>query len=488
MARTSNIRRIGYGWTAKCHLTEYDSYVGMLIGNPGRWTAVLKKGRMLEMKKLGLLLCLALTLGLFAGCQTGNADPTQTTARQEIRPLPPENPGSSLCEYDPDRRIYIGTENIYMDYYFGITGAPYLDIPVYSKFSLGNDPQGGLGHILVDLCWSPDMELSLDQCWTEITLVEVQRKTEFMAGKIDSPENVMPYYVYQAYRGGDVAALANAKIGYQPDSNRIDTLRTDFEALTAEELPEFYVYNFRIHFSDVPEPEPENPLILEKIKFTAEGQTYEGEFGSVRFFNREDCPNPKKVYAEPVYADAYTGIVSELYSDGIVKVLRIPVIHKLDLEKEYTADCNPAPDTKYASIGGVWMLDEGSELLAAYVTIKDQYGEYQTFAVNDLENRRSVEPGESAYVDVVVKNAYAEKLLSNIHFQIVVWWVHDAIQETPIGSFLTGHNHCDVYTVVSTTKTNHYENYAIIFDGVDMEPYYDYYHENYQMWRKDYLN
>ena len=294
----------------------------------------------------------------------------------------------------------------------------------------------------------------------------------------------MPYYVYQAYRGGDVYALADARVNYVPRAGMTDPLLADFESLTAEELPEFYVYNIRIHFVDVPEPEPEQPLKLEKVKITVNGETYEGKIGCVRFFNREDWPNPEKVYATPVCADAYTGSYSELYSDGSVRVRLIPAINRLNLEK----DCLESWDSDYAWICGVWMLDEGSEVLASYATVKDRDGTSHTFRVGDHDNSKTVYPGDSLYVDVVLKNKDAGKLLSNHHFQIVVWWCHFATIQTPDGPGSTGCNHCDVYTVVCTTNTNHYENYAIIFDGVDMEPYYDYYFENYQTWRKDYLD
>ena len=146
-------------------------------------------------------------------------------------------------EYDPDRQVYIGTENIYMDYYMGITGAPFLDIPVYAKFPLGeHDEYGQVTNATVELLWDQFMVLFYgEQYYCQVTQVDVLRKTEFMASKKDAQESVMPYYVYQAYRGGDAYALADARVNYVPREGVTDPLRADLEALTAEDLPEFYV-------------------------------------------------------------------------------------------------------------------------------------------------------------------------------------------------------------------------------------------------------
>ena len=73
------------------------------------------------MKTFAWILCVTLLLGLFTGCQTepagtqpsggdvptGNTQTTGTTVPQVTEPvdtrlLPPENPGNSLIEYDPD--------------------------------------------------------------------------------------------------------------------------------------------------------------------------------------------------------------------------------------------------------------------------------------------------------------------------------------------------------------------------------------------------
>ena len=110
------------------------------------------------MKKLIWLVCLSMLLGLLAGCQaepagtqpsggmatTGTAEPTGTTVPQvtepvDIRPLPPENPGNSLIEYDPDRQIYIASENVYMDYYEGISGFLHFNFGIYSRQPLDPD-------------------------------------------------------------------------------------------------------------------------------------------------------------------------------------------------------------------------------------------------------------------------------------------------------------------------------------------------------------
>ena len=167
------------------------------------------------MKKFAWILCVTLLLGLFTGCQTEPADtqpfggtatkgttgPTGTTVPPVTEPvdtrlLPPENPGNSLIEYDPDRQIYIASENVYADYYMGISGFVSFGFYIYSRQKL--DPE----EITVTLPADLPFVVMTDQS-------SVERKP-YVALEEDSGGEAfgrLPFYLYLAYRGAPTRVI-----------------------------------------------------------------------------------------------------------------------------------------------------------------------------------------------------------------------------------------------------------------------------------------
>ena len=159
---------------------------------------------------------------------TDSADTStqQTEGIVDIRPLPPKNPGSSLIEYDPDRSIYIGSENIFVDFYVGITAAPSFNINIYSKEPV--DPDDISIEFPVDL----PFVINIDE-------IKMPRTTEYKAR--DGEEYfAMPYYVYYAYRGGDFGEF---------ETNT--QLEEAFQSLSSEDVPEFYLYYINVAFVNI---------------------------------------------------------------------------------------------------------------------------------------------------------------------------------------------------------------------------------------------
>ena len=389
------------------------------------------------------------------------------TERVDISPLPPENPGSSLIDYDPDRQIYFNSELVFLDCYVGAS-VSFFTMPIYSKTYI--DPAD------ISVTFPVDVPIGV-----EVTQVMgIEGKTEFTDSEDDLPENVMPYYVYQAYRGGHVQALADARqaemgLAFIADKTKDGPLWADFEKLTASDLPQFYVYTVRVDLSKVPAPPKTTTWTLEKMDITINGETYEAKLGRVRLYNLEDFPWKGNTGIIPESCGVYTENLSELYGDGIAKLPRVCVIDHMEQD--------------YGTIGAVWMLDKDSRILAAKIIIEDAGGNYRTANVSSSEPELFFR-NESVYVDVIIKNENADKLLNSIQYQLVVEMTGDDYSKEDENSDAYDEcvARCKMYTFNSSTYTGHYENYAIIFDGVDMEPYYDYYHENYQVWRKDYLN
>ena len=359
-----------------------------------------------------------------------------------------------MIDYDPERQIFFNSEAIFLDCYVGL-GVPYFTMPIYSKNYI--DPAD------ISVTFPVDVPIGV-----EISLVEgIEGKTEFTAAAEDLPENVMPYYVYAAYRGEDIQALAAARMAGEMDWSASEPLRAEFEALTAADLPEFYVYTVRVDLSEVPAPEKNTAWSLEKMEITIEGKTYEAKLGRVRLYNVEDFKCRGNSGVIPENCGVYTENLSELYGDGIVKLPRVCVIDRVKMN--------------YGNLTAVWMLEEDSRILSVRVVIKDVNGRYRTASVS-ASDPEIFYGGESVYVDVIVKNEHAEELLNSIQYQLVVEtyesyynyeWYDDPVDTA-----------CKVFTFISSTNTTHYENYAVIFDGVNMKPYYDYYFENYESWRE----
>ena len=84
--------------------------------------------------------------------------------------------------------------------------------------------------------------------------------------------------------------------------------------------------------------------------------------------------------------------------------------------------------------------------------------------------------GDSIYIDVIVKNEHAGKLLNYVVSHAIVEYTDSANEQL-----------CFVSTQVGTEGRRPYEYYAIIFDGLDMEPYYrNYFYKTTFQWVDEY--
>ena len=84
--------------------------------------------------------------------------------------------------------------------------------------------------------------------------------------------------------------------------------------------------------------------------------------------------------------------------------------------------------------------------------------------------------GDSISIEVTARNEYAGKLLNYVVSHVIVEYTNSANEQL-----------CFVSSQQCTGSPINYEYYAIIFDGVDMEPYYrNYYYQYAAPWVDEY--
>ena len=436
------------------------------------------------MKKLIWLICLSMLLGLLAGCQTepvgtqpsggmattGTAEPTGTTVAQvtepvDIRPLPPENPGNSLIEYDPDRQIYIASENVYVDYYIGVSSIASFYFPIYSRQPLNPEE--------ISVSFPVDLPFILS-----VQDAGVERKPQILLENGTSGD--FPYYVYLAYLGEtfedgkDVSAVdlvngiyevenSDGELVYAgdvlagkyelKDGEEIEQRYLDFASLTEEDLPELYVYNVVIGLYNI--TELQETVVLDKLDVTIGSEVYEAKLGRVRLFSQKAFPTDATI----ANWDSKAGNYCKLYNDGIFSVYGVLKIAEIPEDITLT---------------GLRFAEEATEILEITVIMNSegQYMEMKWDGVSPIYLYK----GDSIEIDVIVKNEHAGKLLNFVVCNTIVEYTNSANELL-----------CAVSTQVGSEGRNPYEYYAIIFDGLDMEPYYrNYFYKNFFQWFDDY--
>lgn len=444
------------------------------------------------MKKLIWLVCLSMLLGLFAGCQTepagtqptggmattGTAEPTGTTVPQvtepvDIRPLPPKDPGNSLIDYDPDRQIYIASENVYMDYYAGISGFCFFQFDIFSRQPL--DPEE------ISVTFPVDFPITVkDYTVTVYDGTAEERKPQIVlnSGSGKSSKN-LPYHVYLAYRGesfeeGEAVSAADLISGrYEVEDSRgnivsaayvlsglyelkegeeIEQRYRDFASLTGDDLPQFYVYSIDIVLYDI--ADLQEAVVLDKLEITIGDEVYEAKLGCVRRLPREAFPTEARVISEPGF---YSNTI-QLYNDGVFWLEALSIE---EVQEDIT-------------ITGFRIAEEATRILDIKVVMNSggQYMEMTWDGVSPIYLYK----GDSISISAIVKNEHAGKLLNYLVNHTIVEYTDSNNEQL-----------CAVCTQVCSMDRNDCEDYAIIFDGLDLEPYYrNYFYKNFFQWVDEY--
>lgn len=387
----------------------------------------------------GLLWLLAICLAL-CGCGENDAvSTTETTidgaeAASAIAPKTPDNPGNSLIEYDPDREIFFSCHNYDMDIYFGATGSPTLAFWILSKEPLDID--------------TFEVEIPIQN---EYSVYSAECLDERLGTLAMNGEESRAYFypqVYQCYFG------AQWEEGYpnwdnttilDDDGNTV-LLSDAFEQLTAEDLPQFHAYSVVIDFQKTVGGDE----AFQEIDMTIGGVHYHENIGEIRLHD-----------TIPLHYSPDTQIDDE--SGGIARQAIIaegwePALYNDGINEEAALFFFTAPYD--VELFDFYLLNPKIEVLDVRILIDSSDGTSMDFFWDRSER---VYISEGDYVEVWMY--YRDERQNELEYASKLWAVID--YECDKGCYSIWSE-----STIWRSQMNIYELYAIVFDGVDMEPYY----------------
>lgn len=361
-----------------------------------------------------------------------------------VKPAPREE-SSWMIEYDPDREVYILCDNVYRDIYAGVSTNTDVSIYILSKEQLDTDS------IIVTV---PE---------TMCPYVLYNTNTVFDAGTevnadYSASNAVMPYYLYQVYRGYPFWDT-------DPETEEMRTkldeiLLADFKTLQPEDLPTFYLYSYSIVYFTEELTEDWVTESYDHIQITIGDQVYDQQIGRVRILPKSEFPSEHETCSMLGPGMMLSGMGSSKgYSDGISDYLNLGIEASEDM-----------------TISDFRLIGMDTELLD--ITVEHTSGDYtMSYSWNGTDPIDLLE-GDRVLIYPIIRNPLIDAVSCDISYICAV----DAQMED--GSWLC----CTSSFQYGITFRNWYEMYAIIFDGVDMEAYYrDYYYRNFELWRNDFV-
>lgn len=410
------------------------------------------------------IVTILLALVLLCGCTdpavqtTVPAESTVPTAEPiaRLEPLaPPEERGSSLIDYDPNREVYFLFHHSNYSIYMDDSWVPYFDIFILSKKPID------LKTVKVVL----PIESSYSIGWKrEIKMEGVSPHAQLEDVTLDE-QNQFPLRVFLVYKGFDFEKLALLKetnqAAYGEMLAELTELTREFNALPKNALPEFYVYHLQIHF-DYNNVKYES---FQEVDIKIGSKVYHEKIGLVdlkstvsNFMNYD-----YDIYGENV-DDGVCGCTNSptLYNDGLFRSMLYFISH-VDVEKTVT---------------GIRLLNRNIEFLGAYIRHYKADGTGMEYFWNGTDPLYFY-PGDSVTIDAVLKLKYGNVL----DMTAKVWALLD--YECEYGSV----SKISEAHISTNTTGNFYEMCAIVFDGIDMEGYYRHYYypeSPQERWREDF--
>ena len=291
----------------------------------------------------------------------------------------------------------------------------------------------------------------------------------------------MPYHVYLAYRGetfeegeavsavdlidgryevedseGNFVSAANVLAGKfkLKEGEEIEQRYRDFVSLTGDDLPQFYVYYIDIVLYGI--TDVQETVVLDRLEITIGDEVYEAKLGCVRRLPKEAFPTEARVASYEL--GFYTNTI-QLYNDGVFQL--VDVFQMEEAQEDIT-------------ITGLRIAEEATRILDIKVVMNSggQYMEMQWDGVSPIYLYK----GDSISISAIVKNEHAGKLLNHLVNHTLVEYTDSNNEQL-----------CAVTTQVSILDRNECEDYAIIFDGLDLEPYYrNYFYKHFIQWVDEY--
>lgn len=374
---------------------------------------------------------------LLSGCAPAESDGNITTLpEEELYLTEPKDPVSDIVEYDPERTLYVALSERAEAVFSGENG---WQTTIFCHI-ISKEP--------VDLdSIAVHNSLARECLVTDAKQLSIRRDTEYTAET--ETGQVFPYYLYQVYRGVDFT-----------DEEAQDDVLEDYKRLRAEHLPEFYAYSLMLKLTgDAVTTQTE----LTQIEMTVQGQSFLLDPGTIIIYPPEEDPYADVTWEQ--YLPLVTGVTNGVghmqqpYHDGMAELPVMDVIFD-----------------RAVTITGAQVYCPGLEILDWKVQItsaKDDTMDYYW----DGKTKIYIEAGDRLVMTLYFKNETLHQIL------LGGWQVNVKIDCTENGEYR--------YMVAqwrNSTTLNAYEEYAMIFWGLDMEPYYrDYYYQSNELWRKDYL-
>lgn len=459
------------------------------------------------MKKISVILVVALLLSAMAGCTesgdlTGTAKTTDTTNTtgtvgtggvpssssentgsnassssstgtpvDPILPTTPENPGSSLVEYDPDREIYIFSAGHNYATWESYNGLPSFQMHIMSKIPLDLNT----------------MELTIP-VETVYTVSKREIPLQGFAEKgTEARDDQFSYELYQCYLGKDFAKLREMELAADALWDAANNKELTGEALTAawdaywaaeeayeayrdaewaaysnltlEDIPKFCVYYVNVYFDDVEKDE-----VFTNVQLTVSGKVYDLDVGECRVCKRGTFP------AELDWSRGdYTAVTHGIFGQGNAPLPYNDGIHRVNYYFSFEVK-------EYMCITDLVLDNPGQRLEKVWINLTTYDGLHYS-GEWDLSEPLELYAGDRIIIDI----AYRQEGLEGLSYYTNVWGF--LVYECDDGTF------CKLSQCNISLNINYYELYAIIFDGLNLESYYrDYYYPTYEPWRQEITN
>ena len=390
------------------------------------------------MKKIICILTICVLL--FCGCEQGVV-PSQTeppaTEYPIYRPTLPADPGNDLAEYDPAREFFVTLGDFYIDLYLDTSFRPYINFEIISKKPMD------LSDAKVCLPIESSYTVHIDK------EAHVCRQTAYTAG--DNAPNDGDIYtieLFKAYCGKDWSITESV--------DELNAMHYSYQRLTVDDLPEFYVYDFRVQFNSVSKQDES----FSYLDITIGGETFRQEVGLVRLYPTTPTRYTLEWSIESLASFATQGgngfrAAVFPYNDGLFRVDKIfTFIAPFDM-----------------TIDSLDLLCQSETLVRAeveYGGMSFQWDGTEPFAVSK---------NDKVTISVIIGSEHLAKLCyqSKIAF---------ALNYTYPNGTATKLTDC---TLMTASTMSHNEVYAIVFDGLDLESYYKLiYYPVRDAWRKDF--
>jgi hypothetical protein len=277
----------------------------------------------------------------------------------------------------------------------------------------------------------------------------VCRQTAYTAGDNASNDgDIYTIELFKSYCGKDWSVAESV--------DEFNAMHYSYQRLTVDDLPEFYVYDFRVQFNSVSKQDES----FSYLDITIGGETFRQEVGLVRLYPTTPTRYTLEWSIESLASFATQGgngfrAAVFPYNDGLFRVDKIfTFIAPFDM-----------------TIDSLDLLCQSETLVRAeveYGGMSFQWDGTEPFAVSK---------NDKVTISVIIASEHLAKLCYQSKIAFALNYTYPNGTATKLAD-------C---TLMTASTMSHNEVYAIVFDGLDLEPYYRLiYYPVRDAWRKDF--